>query len=127
MARDIKMCVINADVVEEIRDIVGPQSAIMMRMGISWNSWIKVEGGMPIRLSLGQRLRMRVLERLDELPGLAAKFPPRSPGEAIDRQALERSFLKPVTICGGSDERALSVRSVRQARAMTASQQQAAF
>jgi len=127
MARDIKMCVINAEVVEEIRYIAGSQSEIMTRIGISWNSWIKVEGGMPIRLSVGQRLRMRVLERLEDLPGLGAKFPSRLPGEALDRRALERNFLKPVTVSGGTDGSASRIRSVQQAREMTAGRQQAAL
>ena len=92
-----RMCVVNSELVEEIAPLVGSQAEIMTRVGISWNSWVKISGGLPVRVSVGERLRSRVLERAEDLPGLRDKFPPAGDGQ-VDREALERAFLKPVVL-----------------------------
>ncbi len=114
------MCVVNRSLVADIERLIGSQTEIMGRVGISWNSWIKVVGGLPIRLSVGQRLRARILDSADSLPGLQAKFPPSRSGETIDRSAFEQAFLEPVFLHRRPESEERSLRSVR--RAMVESQ-----
>lgn len=47
MSRTLNMCIVNPDLVEEIRKLVGSQAEIMTRVGISWNSLTKIASGMP--------------------------------------------------------------------------------
>ena len=58
------MCIVDPALVSAIEPLVGGQSAIMQRCGISWNSWIKIVGGLPVTLAVAERLRVNVLRRL---------------------------------------------------------------
>ena len=98
MARMLKMCVVNAEFVDELGKMVGSQAEIMTRVGISWNTWNKLVDGQPIRLTVGERLRSRVLDDLDAMPGLKEKFSPDGEEDKPDLRALERAFFKPVTL-----------------------------
>lgn len=95
MSRKLNMCVVNADLVQEIALLVGSQSEIMTRVGISWNSWTKVVRGLPIRLSVGERLRSRVIRELKNSPTIQEKFPCSSAG-GVDEAVLEEAFLERV-------------------------------
>ncbi|WP_152682398.1 hypothetical protein [Sphingopyxis sp. C-1] len=88
-----RMCVINPDLVDEIGPLVGGQCEIMTRVGISWNSWIKITGGLPVRLSLAHRFKARVLADADSIEGFYRKFP--LPGGGLDHAALDNAFLLP--------------------------------
>lgn len=61
MSRLKVMCLVNPEVVARLAPVVGPQANIMQNLGISWNTWIKISAGHPIRLSVAQRLKNRVL------------------------------------------------------------------
>lgn len=98
MSRELNMCVINAELVDEIRPLAGSQAEIMTRLGISWNSWIKVSAGLPVRQSVGERLRMRVLAQADALPQLRKRFPAAGSAGKIDREALGAAFLVPIKV-----------------------------
>jgi len=88
-----RMCVVNPDLVDEIGHLVGGQCEIMTRIGISWNSWIKIAGGLPVRHSLAHRFKARVLADADRVEGFQQKFP--LPGGGLDYAALEDAFLLP--------------------------------
>ena len=96
-----RMCIVNPMLVEDIAPLIGGQTKIMGRVGISWNSWTKIVGGLPVRQSLGERFRARILRSADELDGLRAKFP--APSGDIDRDALAAAFLLP-SVAGANDE-----------------------
>ncbi len=98
MSRTLNMCLVNPDFVEAMRDLVGTQSDIMVRAGISWNSWAKIVAGMPVRLSVGERLRDRVIGELGKSPAVRRMFAGGPDGEAIDLAALAAAFLTPVTV-----------------------------
>lgn len=100
MSRKLNMCIVNADLVEEIAPLVGSQSDIMTRVGISWNSWVKVVDGLPIRLSVGERLRSRVIGELRKSPAIQEKFPCSCAG-GVDEAALEEAFLERVSLRNG--------------------------
>lgn len=89
-----KMCVINPAVVELIAPLVGGQSDIMVRVGISWNSWNKLLDGLPIRCSMAERLRTRVLSLAENLESFIRAYPAETGG--LDRTALEADFMRPV-------------------------------
>ncbi len=87
------MCIVNPALVDDILPVVGKQAEIMGKVGISWNSWIKIVGGQPIRHSLGERFRARILADADDIEGFRCKFP-SGRGE-VDTVALEDAFLLP--------------------------------
>lgn len=89
------MCVINPDLVDEIGHLVGGQCEIMTRIGISWNSWIKIVSGLPVRRSLAHRFKARVLASADRIQGFHQKFP--LPGGGLDYAALDDAFFLPST------------------------------
>lgn len=97
------MCVVNSDLVEEVSRLVGTQAEIMRRVGISWNSWVKIVNGLPIRLSVGERLRSRVLNELRTSPDIREKFPSAMAADGVDELALEEAFLKPASVHEGED------------------------
>jgi hypothetical protein len=96
MSRNHKMCVVNSGLLEEIGKLVGSQAEIMTRVGISWNTWGKICQGLPVRTSVGERLRTRVLDEVAAMPSLRRKYPSSSPNEIVDFQALASDFLRPV-------------------------------
>ena len=118
------MCIVNPALVADIAPLMGSQSEIMLRAGISWNSWIKVSAGLPIRVSVGRRLKARILQCAHESEGLRRRFPAET-AEGIDRTALDAAFLRPIAPAATAD--ALSdavtrqpIRSVRRARQLLA-------
>ncbi|MDZ3831478.1 MAG: hypothetical protein U0S50_06640 [Sphingopyxis sp.] len=86
-----RMCVINPALVDDIAPLVGGQADIMRRIGISWNTWIKINGGHPVRYSLAQRLKARVVANAEQVETLGRKFPSECGG--VDRDALDDAFL----------------------------------
>lgn len=88
------MCIVNPALVADIAPLVGGQAQIMCRIGISWNSWIKIARGQPVRYSLGARFKARVIAAADQAAGLRRKFPSAC-GE-VDRAALDAAFLMPM-------------------------------
>lgn len=110
------MCIVNPALVADIAPLAGSQSEIMRRAGISWNSWIKVCAGLPIRVSVGRRLKARILPRAHESEGLRRRFPAETMGD-IDRAALDAAFLRPVAPAAPADMIAFPpIRSIRRAR-----------
>lgn len=119
--RSLKMCVINSELVDELAALVGTQSDIMIRSGISWNSWIKIVGGLPVRRTVGERFRSQMLDELGQRPAVRSKFAsPDRPGQ-IDMRALERAFLTPVEFMQGHNREEPQLRSVRRAAAFARS------
>ena len=114
-------CVINRDLIEDLAMLAGTRDDMMQRLGISWNSWIKIAGGIPIRTSLALRLRSRVLAQAHESEGLREKFPSSSAPDGIDRAALERAFLRPASAVTAPC--APAFRSVRRAMAFASKMQ----
>ena len=96
-----RMCIINPMLVEDIVPLAGGQADIMCRIGISWNSWIKILAGQPVRQSLGERLRTRILAAAEGIEGFGAKFP--AAGGGLDRAALAAAFLLP-SLSGAKDD-----------------------
>jgi len=90
-----RMCTVNPALVDDIFPLVGGQAEIMTKIGISWNSWIKITGGFPVRHSLAHRFKTRVLATAEEVEGFRRKFP--SPCGGIDYAALNDAFLLPAT------------------------------
>ncbi len=116
-----KMCIINPALVEDMAPLTGSQNEIMRRIGISWNSWIKISAGLPIRLSVGRRLRDRMLSRAHEIEGFRRKFAATSSPDGIDHAALEAAFLRPALISIQPDARHdAPLRSVQRARQLLA-------
>ena len=87
--RTLVMCTVNPILVGGLAQLVGTQFEIMTRAGISWNSWIKVRAGQPVTLSVGQRLKARILTNPAAVELLALKC------GAKDVASLERLFLLP--------------------------------
>lgn len=92
-----KMCHINPALVPLIAPLVGGQSEIMVRVGISWNSWNKILDGQTIRCSMAERFRAKILTLAVDLDSFARAYPAADGG--LDIAALEADFLKPVTLC----------------------------
>ena len=120
MARDIRMCSVNPELIEAVGHLVGTQSEIMTRAGISWNSWIKIVSGLPVRLSVGERLRARVLREAETIPDLRKMFPPSKFGEIVDHRAIERVVLTPVIRRSGGADNVQKPLSVREANSLRA-------
>lgn len=89
-----KMCTVHPQIVALMAPLVGSQSEIMVRMGISWNSWNKLLDGQPIRCSMAERLRTRILNMAENLDSFIAAFPAADGG--LDRAALEQGFMTPL-------------------------------
>lgn len=88
------MCIVNRDFVDDIAKRIGSQSEIMVRVGISWNTWIKIAAGQPIRLTVGERLKARILKEICS---------PIAEGEGAEAYAqtiaqLGAAFLTPVRV-----------------------------
>ena len=118
MRREFRICIVNHALVDDIAQLVGSQADVMRRIGISWNCWIKIAGGLPIRLSVGQRLRTRLLADRARIPGFAAKFPSATAPDGVDCAALEAALLRPVTITRQERPALRPLRSVRRALAL---------
>ncbi len=54
------MCRVHPDIVRAVKDRTGGRERIMQRFGISWNSWMKIAAGDPVRRSVAERFRDRV-------------------------------------------------------------------
>jgi hypothetical protein len=115
MARELKMCIVDPALVSAIEPLIGGQAAIMQRCGISWNSWIKIVGGLPVTLAVAERLRVNVLRQLQAGADLPPYVAGRIPASAVF--ALERPFSSPVTFTPGERQSMPALRSVRRARA----------
>lgn len=113
-------CVVNRDLVPDLAMLTGTRDEMSQRLGISWNSWIKIAGGLPIRTTLALRLRSRVLAQAHMIDSLREKFPCASAPDRIDHAALERAFLRPAA--GASAQCVPTFRSVRRAMAFADSQ-----
>lgn len=108
-----EMCIVNRDLVDDLFPMAGGNAEVMQRLGISWNSWIKIVAGMPIRKSLALRLKERVLVHAGGIEGFKRKFPSASAVDGIDRAALDEAFLRPARDITQADVPAL--RSLRRA------------
>lgn len=86
-----KMCVINPAVVRLIAPLVGSQSEIMVRVGISWNSWNKLQEGLPIRCSMAERFRDRILKLAAHDAAFVAAYPSSEGG--LNEAALSKIFI----------------------------------
>lgn len=91
-----KMCQINPKLVPLITPLVGSQSEIMVRVGISWNSWNKILDGQSIRCSMAERFRAKILSLAVNMESFAAAYPAADGG--LDAAALEADFIKPITV-----------------------------
>jgi hypothetical protein len=91
-----KMCHINPALVPLIAPLVGSQSEIMVRVGISWNSWNKILDGQSIRCSMAERFRVKILGLAENLESFARAYP--AAGGGLDMAALEADFLKPIYV-----------------------------
>lgn len=115
MARSqLKMCIVNPVLVADIAPLVGTQAEIMRRTGISWNSWIKICAGFPIRLSVGRRFRDWVLGVAHDIEPFRARFPdPVS--RSVNRKALKTVFLLAPNVSGEVVQTIPKLRSVERA------------
>ena len=122
MQRQPAMCIVNSDLVEDLEPLVGSQAEVMQRLGISWNSWIKIVAGLPVRRSVGERLRDRALAQAAAVQGLKAKFPCTLAPDGINRAALESAFMLPAANDVGPAPRPAGhgLRGVRRARSFRA-------
>ncbi len=118
MQQQSGMCIVNRELVEYLEPLVGSQAEVMRRLGISWNSWIKIVAGLPVRRSVGQRLKERTLAQAAALQGLRTKFPCTVAPDGINRAALESAFMLPAANDAGPalPSNGHGLRSVRQAR-----------
>lgn len=87
------MCVINPALVPMIAPLVGSQSEIMLRVGISWNSWNKILDGRTIRISMAERFRDRIGKIACETDSFINAFPASTGG--LDVAAFEAAFILP--------------------------------
>jgi hypothetical protein len=85
------MCVINPALVPLIAPLVGSQAEIMLRVGISWNSWNKILAAQPIRISMAERFRDRIGRIAPETDSFVAAFPAAEGG--LDRTAFDDAFI----------------------------------
>ena len=115
MRQRFEMCIINRDLVDDLAQMAGTNGEVTQRLGISLNSWIKIVAGMPVRKSLGLRLRERTLAQAPSIEAFRKKFPNASAPDGIDRDAIAQVFLKPV--CDPIALDAPAFRSVRRAMA----------
>lgn len=118
-----EMCIVNRDFVDDLAPMVGTNTDVMQRLGISWNSWIKIVAGMPVRKSLGLRLKERALAQAAAVDGFRRKFPCTTSADGIDREALDRAFLRPP--CDSAAPGDPTLRSVRRAMLFTSEVQRA--
>ncbi len=86
-----RMCIVNPALVVDIAPLVGGMADIMTRIGISWNTWNKIAKGRPVRYSVGERFKVRIVANADEVETLRMKFPAAHGG--IDRDALSDALL----------------------------------
>ena len=123
MQRRPEMCIVNRELVEHLEPLVGSQAEVMQRLGISWNSWIKIVAGLPVRKSVAQRLKDRALAQAATVQGLRAKFPCSSAPDGINRAALESVFMAPAANDAGlTRPTGYGLRGVRQARSFGVSE-----
>lgn len=92
--RILEMCVVNPELVGNLAQLVGSQAEVMGRLGISWNTWVKIRTGRPILMSVGRRLRSRILNNADAVSRFRREFP-SSCEAGVDRGALEAAFFLP--------------------------------
>jgi hypothetical protein len=118
MQQQSGMCIVNRNLLEDLEPLVGSQAEVMQRLGISWNSWIKIVAGLPVRTSVGQRLKERTLAQAAALQGLKNKFPCTLAPDGINRAALERAFMSPAAndVAPALQSAGRGLRGVRQAR-----------
>lgn len=118
MQQQMGMCIVNRDLVEDLEPLVGSQAEVMQRLGISWNSWIKIVAGLPVRRSVGQRLKERTLAHAAALDGLKSKFPCNVAPDGLNRAALDSAFMLPAAkeVGPAMSPGVYGLRSVRQAR-----------
>lgn len=88
-----KMCIINPALLPLIAPLVGKQIDIMVRVGISWNSWNKLLEGQPVRVSMAERFRSRIADMAAENPAFIAAYP--AADGTLDRDALDAEFILP--------------------------------
>ena len=88
------MCVINPALVPLIAPLVGSQSEIMLRVGISWNSWNKILDGRTIRIPMAERFRDRIGKIARETDSFINAF--TAPEGGLDVAAFEAAFILPV-------------------------------
>lgn len=92
--RKLKMCVVNPLLIDGLGQLVGSQLEVMTHLGISWNTWIKIRSGQPVKLSLGRRLRSRIVA--DRKAREVVRREAGSPRlRDLDAEGLERIFLLP--------------------------------
>ncbi|WP_160119270.1 hypothetical protein [Sphingosinicella microcystinivorans] len=108
----------NPEFVADIAPLTGSQTEIMRCIGISWNSWIKICAGLPIRLSVGRRLRDRLLAEAPESAGLRGRFSHIASGIEIRRRAREVNFLLPANTTDETSRSMPQLRSVGRALKM---------
>ncbi|MDF0544748.1 hypothetical protein PX699_20575 [Sphingobium sp. H39-3-25] len=92
------MCIVNPDVVPVLAPFAGGQTTIMRCLGISWNTWIKIAAGQLVRMSVGLRLRDRVLSNPDMMRALCARYPVAGSSADIDLAALGHAFLRSASL-----------------------------
>lgn len=90
--RKLKMCVVNPLLIDGLGQLIGSQLEVMTRLGISWNTWIKIRSGQPVKLSLGRRLRSRVVADRKAREVIRRRSPRL---RELDAEGLERIFLLP--------------------------------
>jgi len=92
--RKLQMCVVNPVFVDGLSQLVGSQMVVMRRLGISWNTWTKIRSGRPVTLSVGQRLRSRIVN--NQSAHQILKRDDSTAGEDYV-EVLENIFLLPET------------------------------
>jgi hypothetical protein len=95
MRQPLGMCIVNRELVSDLAPLVGTRDQVMQRLGISWNSWVKIVAGQPIRTSVGLRLKERALAHSALTEAFRRKFPCPLRPDGIDRGKLEGAFLSP--------------------------------
>lgn len=93
--RTLAMCIVNPDLVGGLAQLVGSQVEVMGRLGISWNTWVKIRDGQPILMSVGRRLRTRILGNAEMVVKFSREFPSAIDAD-INRVPLEAAFLQAV-------------------------------
>lgn len=92
------MCIVNPDVVPALVPFAGGQATIMRCLGISWNTWIKIAAGQPVRMSVGLRLRDRVLSSPDIVRACCMRLPVVGRPADVDLAAVGQAFLRPASL-----------------------------
>lgn len=62
MKRPMAMCRVHPDIVRAAAGKTGGRDRIMQTFGISWNSWMKISAGAPVKRSVAERFRDRVMQ-----------------------------------------------------------------